>query len=110
MKVNKFFDNIDENKLTSELNSSNEEKIKINNFEKLKFKLDSYREKTINTLSEFLNFVNGLKENFGKFLQEDNGNTKKNLFHVSKSAESMENENTHVLGLDVKYMDIGDLT
>ncbi len=34
----------DDNKLTSEINSSNEDKLKINNFEKLKFKLENYRE------------------------------------------------------------------
>ncbi len=100
----------DENKVTSEMNSTNEDKSKINNFEKIKYKLENLREKTLNTLTDFLNFINNLKDNFGKYLNLDSISAKKSLFQVTKPEENFDSENLQSMNIDAKIMELYDLT
>jgi len=103
------FINLDDNKISSDINSGSEEKIKVNNFEKIKYKLDYFREKTLNNLTEFFNFLIGLKECFGKYFPEENNlfPNKKNLFAVRKN--SIENDNSNNVCFYNEKMEAKDL-
>jgi len=77
--------NADEENSNSKLNKSNEEdKNKLNNFEKLKSKLEGYREKATNIISELTEFVQILKM---KLFKHDKA-YKKTLFQVCNAPEA----------------------
>ena len=73
--------------------SNNEvDRIKYSNFEKMKYKFEFIKERFFGAFNEICNFVSNIRDNIEKSEVVENLSFKKNLFHVSKSNESFEND------------------
>lgn len=84
-------------KIISETNANHmdPDKVKFNNFEKLKYKMELLRDKVYNILNEVFTFVSHIKENIEKSDLIENVSLKRNLFLVSKTTESGDNDQSH---------------